>query len=271
MKLRPIAPMNLPGIVTGLVKTKPPELRSAQPTSLFVDARYQRDLSQRSVRLIRKIAEEWDWRAFKPPVVVEAEGVLQVIDGQHTAIGAATRGIEQIPVLLIEASELDARANAFVRHNRDRIAVSRLEIHRAMVTAGEDTALTIDQVCERAGVNILKSKNDTGAYKPGETIALTAVRRLVERRYAIGARRVLEICAKSGAAPIAADMIKSVEMLVFEPEFTGEMSDEDIAKVLSASLSSLAQDSHDLAVRTHVPRWRAVATLIYSRRPRRAA
>ncbi len=63
-----------------------------KPSTLLVDERYQRGLSERSIKLIRKIVSEWDWRAFKPPVVVDVGAGLEVIDGQHTAIGAATHG-----------------------------------------------------------------------------------------------------------------------------------------------------------------------------------
>jgi hypothetical protein len=32
----------------------------------------------------------WDWRRFKPPVVARTATGLEVIDGQHTAIAAAS-------------------------------------------------------------------------------------------------------------------------------------------------------------------------------------
>lgn len=77
------------------------------------------------MKLIRKIASEWSWAAFKPPVVVEVDGRLEVIDGQHTVIGAVTHGdIDNLPVLVAKAETHETRASAFVRHNRNRIHVT---------------------------------------------------------------------------------------------------------------------------------------------------
>src|SRR4051812_39902397 len=74
------------------------------PTRLYVDDQYQRALSRKSHALIRKIVANWDWGRFKPPVVAEEEYGFDVIDGQHTAIAAASHpGITKIPVMIIEA------------------------------------------------------------------------------------------------------------------------------------------------------------------------
>ena len=51
---------------------------------------------------------------------VTAAQLTALFDGQHTAIGAATRGIDKIPVLVVEAADLTDRASAFVGHNPDR-------------------------------------------------------------------------------------------------------------------------------------------------------
>ena len=146
------------------VRSAPPAVRMVRPGDLWVDEAYQRGLSERSVRLIRKIVSEWDWTAFKPPVVVEVEGRLQVIDGQHTAIGAVTHGgIDEFPVLVVQAEKQELRASAFVRHNRDRISVTPTQLHTAMVAAGDEDALTIKQVCERAGIVIsFQGRRDAG-------------------------------------------------------------------------------------------------------------
>jgi hypothetical protein len=61
--------------------------------------------------MIREIVRGWDWKKFKPPVAVEvstgeSSAGLVVINGQHTAIAAVTRGIPRIPVLIVEAASL---------------------------------------------------------------------------------------------------------------------------------------------------------------------
>ncbi|TPM42059.1 hypothetical protein FJ967_01135 [Mesorhizobium sp. B2-3-4] len=237
------------------------------PAALLIDENYQRGLSERSVRLIRKIVSEWDWRAFKPPVVVDVDGDLHVIDGQHTAIGAVTHGgIDLLPVLVVEASAQEARASAFVRHNRDRIQVTPTQLHNAMVAAGDDDAVTIDQVCSRAGVTVLRNPPAFGKFRPGDTLAISTIRALISRRHAKGAREVLEICVKSGASPVAAATIKAVEHLLFAPEYKGELQHERIALILSAHASTIDQEAARFAAERRVPLWRALASVIYMNR-----
>jgi hypothetical protein len=47
--------MPLPGIKAQPLRGRKPELKWIAPTSLLVDATYQRDLSERSIRLIRNM------------------------------------------------------------------------------------------------------------------------------------------------------------------------------------------------------------------------
>jgi hypothetical protein len=62
-----------------------------------------------AVEMIRDIVREWSWASYKAPVVVETGKGLVVIDGQHTAIAAATRGIKFIPILVVDADERRSR------------------------------------------------------------------------------------------------------------------------------------------------------------------
>jgi hypothetical protein len=79
-----------------------------------VQPEYQRDLTKRSITLIRDIAETFSWLHIKPPVCArDGNGNLCVIDGQHTAIAAASRGLKKIPVMIVEALDPALRAGAF--------------------------------------------------------------------------------------------------------------------------------------------------------------
>ncbi len=264
---RQISALDFPDLTPAEINTAMPELRMVQPAILSVDDRYQRGLSERSIRLIRKIVAEWDWRAFKPPVVVEVDDRLEVIDGQHTAIAAVTHGgIALIPVLVVEAERQETRASAFVRHNRDRITVTATQLHNAMVAAGDDEAMTVDQVCGRAGIKVLRNPPSFGRFNPGETLAVTTIRALVNRRHAKGAREVLEVCAKAGLAPVSAAAIKAVEYLMFAPEYKGELEAERIAMVLSAGRSTIDDEAARFAAERKVPLWRALASVIFMSR-----
>lgn len=265
--MRSIVALTFPDLTPAAISTDAPKLRIVKPTELYVDESYQRGLSERSVRLIRKIVGEWDWRAFKPPVVVEVDGRLEVIDGQHTAIAAVTHGgIAELPVMVIQVPEQADRARSFVRHNRDRIQVTPTQIHSALVAAGDEDALTLQQVCARAGARILKNPPPTGQYDVGDIVAVTTLRALINRRHAQGARQVIEVCVKGGCAPVSAGMMKAVECLLFAEEYKGEIDAERIALVISASLSGLEQEAERFATERKVQLWRALASVIFMNR-----
>ncbi len=265
--MRAIAPLTLPDVERAIITGRPPVAQLVPPTALYVDERYQRALSDRSMKLIRKIVAEWDWHAFKPPIVVEVEGRFEVIDGQHTAIAAVSHGgIGALPVLVVEADLMTDKAKAFVRHNRDRIQVTPVQLHNAMVAAGDEDAQTIDQVCTRAGVRILRNPPPMGRYDVGDTMAVSTIRSLVNRRHAKGAREVLDVCVRGGAAPVGAALIKAVEHLLHAPEYAGDIDADRIGLVLLANGAALAGEAERFSAERKVPLWRALASVIYMNR-----
>jgi hypothetical protein len=263
--LRPIAALTLPSVEPGGADMARPTYRDVDPASLLVDERYQRNLSQhRSIALIKRIVAQWDWRAFKPPVVVEVDGGLHVIDGQHTAIAAASHpAIDSIPVQIVEGAEAANRAAAFVKHNRDRVAITAPQLHHALVAAGDEDALTIEQVCERAGARVLKFPPADGVFRPGDIMGIATLRKLVERRFAIGARRVLDICVGAKLAPISATAIRAIEYLLFEKEYEGEVDPEDLTTALRRLGDDADRQAKLFAAEHRVRAWRGLAVVLY--------
>ncbi|WP_454916539.1 hypothetical protein [Xanthobacter sediminis] len=101
---RPVIALELPGVVAASAEMEKPIFEWVAPSDLLIDPRYQRDLSDASRRLIAKIVSGWDWRRYKPPVAVLTEAGMELIDGQHTAIAAASHpGITEIPVMIVDA------------------------------------------------------------------------------------------------------------------------------------------------------------------------
>lgn len=198
----------------------------------MVDESYQRGLSERSVALIRKLVEGWDWRHFKAPCVTRVGGDYHVVDGQHTAIAAATLGIE-IPVLIVSDATLAERAQAFISHNKNRLSVTGLQLHRARVTAGDIAAQGVDEACRRARVT-LRAAPLAGVWQVGESSSIAAIRRVVERKGAAGATRVLRILVEANRAPIRGDEISAVALLLWEREWAGTFADLDLAAVIAA-------------------------------------
>lgn len=260
--MRPIEPMTLPDVVRAEPTMPRPRFIEALPGDLLVDETYQRGLTVRSIELIRKMVAHWDWRGFKPPVVVDVGGgKFHVIDGQHTAIAAASNpNIGTIPVQLVDAPDIADRAAAFVRHNRDRISVTPLQLHHSMVAAGDDDAVTIAQVCGRADVLLLKSQ--PAQWAEGSTIAIASLKGLVRRRYPIGARRVLDVCRKARLAPISAAHIKAVEFLLFEHEDRALLDDEDLVNTLRA-IGNDDRVAKMRAAELNIPLWRGLAVDLY--------
>lgn len=269
-KVRGVRALQMGGVEPAMADVAMPTFETADPRELLVDDTYQRNLSERSVTLIRKIVGGWDWRRFKPPVCARTERGLEVIDGQHTAIAAASHPlVDRIPVMVVSAVERADRASAFIGHNRDRLQITQMQMHYAAAAAGDDDAVTINQVCERAGVRVLKAPPGNGVFKPGDTIAIRAIGALINRRGAMRAREILQIIAEAKAAPVAAGQIKAVECLLNDPEFKGEI---DPSGIVSALLALGTEASREAAVfsATHgVTQWRALAIVLFKKGRRR--
>lgn len=269
---REIRRMELPQLTVAAIAGAPPVFEWVDPASLLVDQKYQRELSQRSITLIRRIVAAWDWRRFKPPVVARTEGGLEVIDGQHTAMAAASHpDITTIPVMLVEAAEMAQRAQAFIGHNRDRLGITPMQMHFAALAAGDPEASTLAQVCERAGVTVLKSTPAAGVFKPGDTVAVSGITALINRRGAMRARQVLEVLAKAHCAPVSAGGVKAVEMLLHDPEYVGQVEADAITSALLALGDAAEQQAKVFAAAHNVPVWKALGVTLFrkARRGRR--
>ncbi len=269
MQMRRVSALPLPGIECPPPDGDQPTFRWIDPCSLLVDESYQRNLSKRSMGLIRQIVGHWDWRRFKPPIVAETDVGLEVIDGQHTAIAAATHpGIPEIPVIVVRADERATRAGAFIGHNRDRISITSTQMYFAALTAGDEDALTVQQVCERAGVVVLKHPPANAEFRPGETMAVAAIARLIARRGVIKARQVLETLRNADLTPVSAAAIRSTEDLLFNAEFAGQIQPGEITMTLTA-LGDLVDSEAKVFAATHkVPFWRAYGAVVFRYRRR---
>jgi hypothetical protein len=271
--MRQVVPLDLPDVspadLTGMAQ---PDFDLVDPRELLVDDAYQRNLSPKSAALIRRIVEGFRWSKFKPPICVRIDGRLHVLDGLHTAIAAATHpGIRVIPVVVVDEPRTADRAKAFVSHARDRLAATPGQIWRAEVAAGDEDALTIQQVCVRAGVTLLPFAPSSAAYKPGETIALGAIRGLLARRGAMRTREVLEALGKADLAPVTGDMIKAAEALLCEDEYRSEFDPDKIAASIKALGPRALSEAKELAAAKGLPLWRALVATIFKHRKGRTS
>lgn len=265
---RPVAALHLPDVAPGVPPTPPPVYMLVKPVELLIDESYQRDLSDASIRLIRRMVEGWDWRKYKAPTVAMTDEGPIVLDGQHTAIGAASHpAIDEIPVLVVEATEQRDQARAFVGINRDRLGTSATQLHHANVAAGDEAALAIDRVCVAAGIRVLRLPPSRAIYKPSETVAVAAIGALVGRRGEDGAADVLRILAGAGYGPVQAAHIRAVEELIYSAEFQEEMLPGEIGRVIGAiGIDTAEKDAKAFAATHCVPLWRGLAAVLFKSR-----
>lgn len=270
---RPIASLPFDGLTPGAPPTGKPEITWISPGELLVDEAYQRDLSPASLKLIRRIVEGWDWRRFKPPVVAWSDGGLEVIDGQHSAIAAATHpSIDAIPVVVVEAAEQVDRAHAFIGHNRDRIAITAAQMHVAAAAAGDADALAVNRICAAAGLELMRLPPAAAVYRPGTTIAVAAVRAVVDAETEINATYILKTLADAGFAPVTSAHIKAVHHLATSEDFDGLDREALAATVQSMPIKATEKEAKEHAAMHSVPVWRGLAAIWFKatkKRPRR--
>lgn len=262
--LRPIEPISIAGLDIAPPETGEPICERVDPRTLFVDPTYQREIGERGLRQIRRVVEAFDWKKFKPPICAYAEHdgrtVLKVIDGQHTAIACASHpNVDMIPVMIVEASATADQADAFVGQNTARLGVTALQLHRAAVTAKDPDALTVEQVCQRAGIVVLNNPPSRGVYKPKETVAIGSIKRLVDKRGAMKARMVLEILANACVAPVKEIHIQAVELLMTGAEYCDAFEPADLTREIETAGKSAENEAKVLAVAHKLPGWKALA------------
>lgn len=257
-----IKPLNLLGLEPNMAKTSNPNFEWVKPKDLLVDDRYQRNLRKESITLIRKIISGWDWARFKPPICALTPAGLEVIDGQHTAIAAASHpGIDHIPVMVIDADQLEDRARAFVGHNRDRIALTQAQMHYAALAAGDEDAQTLQNVCNNAGVELLRYP--LPEYRVGQTQAYVTIRSLIKRRGAMNARIVLQALVEARLAPLPSDLIKATEELLFSNEYKKAVSAKSVSNEILRLGPKLQVDAAVFAHAHGVQNWRALAVVLF--------
>jgi hypothetical protein len=265
MTHRPIAPIEINGFVPGGTPRALPIFEWVDPSTLLVDEGYQRDSSERSLKLVRKIVAGWDWAKFKAPCAVMTDAGLELIDGQHTAIAAATHpDVDKIPVMIVDVDKRAERAAAFIGHNKDRVAVTAAQLHVAAIASGDPEALAIAAVCQAAGVRTLRAPPKDP--KPGETMAISAVGALVRAQGKEGAIRVLKTARDSGIAPLTQVEIKAVELLVYGDEYSDITDTALITTITAMGRKAYSEANVFRAAHPSTPLWKALAITWFKNR-----
>ena len=246
----------------------PPVIEFVDPRTLAVEDRYQRQLSERSVALIHRIVRQFDWRAFKPPIVARAaDGTLMVIDGQHSAIGAASHPhVPLIPVVVVDGGAVEDRAQAFLRHNRDRVGMTPMQIHHAALAAGDEVAVAVDEACKRAGARVLRNPQST-SMRVGDTMAVSTISTICKQRGVNFTARLLRILVEAGQAPIDALSIKAVFEILTDEAWKNTISGEALSVTIRSRPLGEWTEWAEINVRKgmKMPRSRALAQAWWSK------
>lgn len=162
--------MNRPGLAPPIGEL--PEIRWARCDTLMVDHAYQRMAEEPSSRrLIRHIAENWDWRLCAPLTVSDRsppEEGLYVIDGQHRLAAAVERGdIPELPCIISKFNGIEDEARLFVALNSARRQVGEVEKFHARVASKDHYALAAKRVIESSGLTVARY-TDAQFWKPLE-------------------------------------------------------------------------------------------------------
>lgn len=247
-----------------LAQTDLPELKSVAPESLVIEEAYQRDLSPKSLKMIKRIVAKWDWAKFKPPVCAETKQGLFVIDGQHTAIAAATHpGVSLIPIMVVHRVKIEERAAAFVSQNRDRVNISPLQVFHAELAAGDKVALGILRAAVKAGVEIPRNPPAKGKAKPGEVVSVSALRHLYAGNRADHLQRALTIAKLSKVKPINSTLLRAIDLVLRETAYraAAKLTDEQLGHAIEG-IGNLEKEAEIAAAEMDCSKYRAAAALI---------
>ena len=250
-----------------------PTFVNVDPGDLVVEEAYQRDLTDSSIRQIRKIVQNFAWNRYKPPVcVLRDSGKYFVIDGQHTAIAAASHpSISEIPIMVVRADDQAARAGAFVGHNQDRLSITPMQMHHAKVTAGDPLAIAVRSVCDEAGASIVRTNYGGKKWKVGETTAVAAIGKVVSQSGHDLAVRVLRILIEARRGPILTDEIQAVRQLLTDPDRAEMLDDAALSRTIADKTPTQWKATAERTVRKGLPMplWEATATAIFQATPKR--
>lgn len=230
-----------------------------------VDPLYQRPLDEARVN---KILSGFTWSSFGAVVVVPQEdGRYHVSDGQHRLAAAKLHPkVAHVPAVVVKVEDVPAEAAVFVQINKARKNVSPLELFFAQLAAGDADAVTVLQVCERAGVRIPKHP---GSFKPSDCIAVNALHALVGQVGAMRAREYLQVLVAAGFAPIKAEHVKALLHLMTDPEFAEHVQLEDVAVAVRTVGSTGDAEAKRFAATHGTSVWKGLASVWFQKTKKR--
>jgi hypothetical protein len=260
---RVIRPIPIAGLSPSAIRVQRPRFVDVDPRKdLIVETKYQRDLSAKSLKLIRRIVERFDWSKFKPPVCVEHGDGFFVIDGQHTAIGAASHpDIKTIPVMVVDAGSVEARAASFVAHNRDRVAMSSLQVFHGEVAAGSHEASEILRLVDEAGGRVPRNPVGRRDARVGDVVSIAELEHIYGGHGGEKLKEIIRIAVEGRCRPISTTVLRAIRMLVTEPQYEDVRRDDLVTALMARP--DIEQAAIRFGMETNQGRHAAAAVILY--------
>lgn len=143
-----------------VVKNDPGVLMMIHKSELRINDEYQRAAV---VQKITEITSNLSWVAFGVLIVAERDGEYWVVDGQHRYLAACRRSdISELPCIVFRTESVKQEAQGFIDCNTLRKVVSTLGKHKAMIVAGDNTAIFVQSVFDELGVKPTSTRKTKG-------------------------------------------------------------------------------------------------------------
>lgn len=227
-----------------------------------VEPMYQRPLDAMRVD---SILRSFSWRSFGAIVLVpQADGRFHATDGQHRLEAAKLHPcVTHVPAVIVKAQDVHEEAGIFVDINKNRKNVSALELFFAQLTAGDDEAERILQVCQSAGVRIPKYAGKD--CRPNDCVAITVIQSCIVKHGTAKTRQFLALLCKAQFAPISAGHLKAVELLLTDPEFSSSITPEALEQTVKAEGVTSDVEAKRFADTHKVPVWKGLANVWFQK------
>lgn len=132
---------------------------AAVPISLLkLDMSYQRMLSAN----VKKLLEEWDNKKCQFLLVSFRDDVFYVLDGQHRLTVAQSKGIIDLPCIILTDLTREQEALVFARQNRNVTKLNPFDVYKANLTCGNNAIpevcvdMEIARICKKYNVDVKK-------------------------------------------------------------------------------------------------------------------
>lgn len=140
-----------------VVRDSPGEPRYIDKHELNVDHAYQRE--KVIIKKVQQIQSSWSWVGCGMILVaLRKDGSYWVMDGQHRVLAARNRSdIDELPCLVFTVESKNDEAAGFLVANTQRKPVTAIAKYKAMVLTKDATAMAVDDVLDRLGIEVAET------------------------------------------------------------------------------------------------------------------